>query len=174
MSIIIYFANLNDLLEKERYVTEKILKTDYSDLNSIKKYIDNKYNSKIDIILSNDKIISELSNETDELLFIETKKNKKKSNVNVDNIFNNLINNILENVNNNQIQEDSLENNIVEYNEDPLNQIIEDVEDEEFEFRDKLLELNNIGFNNNNLNQEALIVSNGNINSAINYIIENN
>ena len=186
MSITIYLANLNDLIDREKYATEIIVKKDYSDLESIKKYINNKYNLKIDIIISNDKIISTLDDDIEDLLFIETKKHLTPVTPSIDNVFNNLINNILQNVNSNTniVEDENDEESDLENNDNSNNNLFQQnnidnsiyslPNTEDFEFSDKLLELNNIGFYNNSLNREALIVTNGNINQAINYILENN
>lgn len=184
MDIIIYIANLNDIIEKQKYHTEVIQKDEYSNLNNLKKYIDNKYNLKTDIIISDDKIISELEDSIEQILFIETQKTKVVTAPNTDNIFNNLINNILQNVNLNNSessseQQHSNSNYYDNYNLQDIdnNQHIYSmnnvINNQEFEFAEELLKLNNIGFNNNYLNQEALTVTNGNIDLAINYILEN-
>lgn len=134
-------------------------------------------------ILKNEELIKDLSDSNNLHIFYRANKsppieNNYTTSLNtMTDIINSMINmyNGENNSLNTTISNNSIINNLTNFeyvSSEIINNNFNNEENRQ-KYSDKLLELQKIGFHNNDINLEALIISNGDLEKAINYIFEN-
>uniref|UniRef100_A0A6C0EJR2 UBA domain-containing protein n=1 Tax=viral metagenome TaxID=1070528 RepID=A0A6C0EJR2_9ZZZZ len=169
----VHLIEINNIFNNDISIKEDIDIKLYDTKLQLLEYFNNKYKITDSIFIYNNKVLDNLEtiniSSNKDLIVIFNK--IPAQNVNSD-IITNIINSILS-------------GNIPELNNDAINNILpmpilnnplpiqEPVIPNIFEYVDELEQLKSIGFLNINLNKEALIISNGDVEMSINYILEN-
>lgn len=194
-----HLIHINNIFHNDISIKEEIDINLYNNKVELVEYFNNKYSINDSILIYNNKLLDNLNTidiNSDKDLIVIFAKIPPQSTFN--NMFTSIVNNILDgnipiNLSSNPEatpnQEDiSLNhensNPVSNLDSDIINNFISNLQQNfplvqpppefnNFEYSDKLEELKSMGFSNINLNKEALIISSGNIEMSINYILEN-
>ena len=194
-----HLIHINNIFHNDISIKEEIDINLYNNKVELVEYFNNKYSINDSILIYNNKLLDNLNTidiNSDKDLIVIFAKIPPQSTFN--NMFTSIVNNILDgnipiNLSSNPEatpnQEDiSLNhensNPVSNLDSDIINNFISNLQQNfplvqpppefnNFEYSDELEELKSMGFSNINLNKEALIISSGNIEMSINYILEN-
>ena len=152
----------------------------FNNENNLKKYLEKKYQLNNSIFIYKNKELKDLKFINDDYLKLTVICDKASNPVSVNNMFTNIVNSFLNNnniINNiNNIDNNNIDNNnssINNLNNQNNNNNLENISLPQFKFDKELEELKSMGFTNTVLIKEALLITEGNLEQSINYILEN-
>ena len=197
-NISVYIAHINDIFQNDKLIVEEININLYKTKIELVNYFNKKYSIKDSILIYNLKILDNLDNIDDYLILLNNDEIRIDNEININtNTVNNLFTSIINNLLDNSDQPIDLISNLqnVSENREPINNATSNEEYSEesdileqsplpsndfshsgsnnFAFINELEQLEFMGFTDTYLNKEALIISNGDIDKSVNYILEN-
>ena len=134
----------------------------FNNVSDLKQYLEKKYQLNNSIFIYKNKELKDLKFINDDYLKLTVICDKASNPVSVNNMFTNIVNSFLNN--NNIINNLNNQNN---------NNNLENISLPQFKFDKELEELKSMGFTNTVLIKEALLITEGNLEQSINYILEN-
>jgi hypothetical protein len=194
-----HLIHINNIFHNDISIKEEIDINLYNNKVELVEYFHNKYSINDSILIYNNKLLDNLNTidiNSDKDLIVIYEKIPPQSTFN--NMFTSIVNNILDgnipiNLSSNPEATHNQEsislnhensNPVSNLDSNIINDFISNIQQNfplvqphqefnNFEYSDELEELKSMGFSNINLNKEALIISSGNIEMSINYILEN-